>query len=150
DRGIRDRARPQPPVAHETGAVMTAPLLTVDQLSVAFSGVTVVRDVSFKVSPGECLAIVGESGSGKSVTARSLLGLTGGHVSAGSLRLGDHDLLAAGPKQWRSIRGGEVGLVLQDALVSLDPLRPVGREIDDTLRLHTSLSPAERRDRVIE
>ncbi|WP_403024440.1 dipeptide ABC transporter ATP-binding protein [Salinibacterium sp. GXW1014] len=129
---------------------MTAPLLTVDRLSVAFSGVTVVREVSFEVSPGECLAIVGESGSGKSVTARSLLGLTGGHVSAGRLRLGEHDLMAAGPKQWRSIRGGEVGLVLQDALVSLDPLRPVGREIDDTLRLHTSLSPAERRDRVIE
>jgi len=125
-------------------------LLEVDGLSVAFGGRPVVDDVSFSVSTGECVAIVGESGSGKSVTARSLLGLSGGRVSARGLRLGDTDLAALGERGWRAVRGPRIGLVLQDALVSLDPLRPIGREIDDALRLHTSLGPRRRRERALE
>ncbi|MBP1242354.1 peptide/nickel transport system ATP-binding protein [Frigoribacterium sp. PvP120] len=125
-------------------------LLEVDGLSVAFGGRPVVDDVSFSVSTGECVAIVGESGSGKSVTARSLLGLSGGRVSARGLRLGDTDLAALGERGWRAVRGPRIGLVLQDALVSLDPLRPIGREIDDALRLHTDLSPRRRRERALE
>ncbi|NII51229.1 ABC transporter ATP-binding protein [Frigoribacterium endophyticum] len=125
-------------------------LLEVDGLSVAFGGRPVVDDVSFSVSTGECVAIVGESGSGKSVTARSLLGLSGGRVSARGLRLGDTDLTALGERGWRAVRGPRIGLVLQDALVSLDPLRPIGREIDDALRLHTPLGPRGRRERALE
>ena len=125
-------------------------LLEVDGLSVAFGGRPVVDDVSFSVSAGECVAIVGESGSGKSVTARSLLGLSGGRATARGLRLGDTDLTALGERGWRAVRGPRIGLVLQDALVSLDPLRPIGREIDDALRLHTSLGPRGRRERALE
>ncbi|KQR43747.1 hypothetical protein ASF82_08935 [Frigoribacterium sp. Leaf164] len=125
-------------------------LLQVDGLSVAFGGRPVVDDVSFSVSAGECVAIVGESGSGKSVTARSLLGLSGGRATARGLRLGDTDLTALGERGWRAVRGPRIGLVLQDALVSLDPLRPIGREIDDALRLHTSLGPRGRRERALE
>ncbi|MBD8726354.1 dipeptide ABC transporter ATP-binding protein [Frigoribacterium sp. CFBP 13707] len=125
-------------------------LLEVDGLSVAFGGPPVVDDVSFSVSAGECVAIVGESGSGKSVTARSLLGLSGGRATARGLRLGDTDLTALGERGWRAVRGPRIGLVLQDALVSLDPLRPIGREIDDALRLHTSLGPRGRRERALE
>lgn len=134
---------------------MTAsPLLVVDNLSVHFdrSARAAVDGISFEVAAGECLAIVGESGSGKSVTARSLLGLApaGAHVSFNELSLAGERLPAQGARRWRSIRGASMGLILQDALVSLDPLRPVGREIDDVLRLHTTLSQRERRARVLE
>ncbi|MBH0115761.1 ABC transporter ATP-binding protein [Salinibacterium sp. NG253] len=134
---------------------MTAsPLLRVSNLSVHFDRTArpAVDDVSFEVAAGECLAIVGESGSGKSVTARSLLGLApaGAHVSFSELSLAGESLPAPGARRWRTIRGASIGLVLQDALVSLDPLRPVGREIDDVLRLHTTLSQRERQARVIE
>ncbi|MBH0023869.1 ABC transporter ATP-binding protein [Salinibacterium sp. SWN248] len=134
---------------------MTAtPLLRVSNLSVHFdrSARPAVDDVSFDVAAGECLAIVGESGSGKSVTARSLLGLAPAraHVSFSELSLAGESLPAPGARRWRTIRGASIGLVLQDALVSLDPLRPVGREIDDVLRLHTTLSQRERQARVLE
>ncbi|MGV8857433.1 nickel ABC transporter ATP-binding protein NikE [Rhodoglobus sp.] len=131
-----------------------SPLLRVQNLSVHFArtAAPAVDNVSFEVHPGECLAIVGESGSGKSVTARSLLGLApaGAHVSFDELSLAGEELPAPGSRRWRTIRGASIGLVLQDALVSLDPLRPVGREIDDVLRLHTKLSQAERHERVLE
>ncbi|CAO1652236.1 nickel import ATP-binding protein NikE [Salinibacterium sp. NYA9b] len=134
---------------------MTAtPLLRVSNLSVHFDRAArpTVDGVSFDVAAGECLAIVGESGSGKSVTARSLLGLApaGAHVSFSELSLAGESLPAPGARRWRTIRGASIGLVLQDALVSLDPLRPVGREIDDVLRLHTILSQRERQARVLE
>ncbi|ROQ38296.1 peptide/nickel transport system ATP-binding protein [Frondihabitans sp. PhB188] len=124
--------------------------LTVDGLRVAFGGVEVVRGVSFTLDAGECVALVGESGSGKSVTARALLGLAGGTVTADALTLDDTDLAALGERDWRRIRGPRIGLVLQDALVSLDPLRPIAREIDDPLRLHSRLTRPERAARVLE
>jgi peptide/nickel transport system ATP-binding protein len=131
-------------------------LVSVQNLRVEFGSaphrVIAVDGLSFDLHPGECLALVGESGSGKSVTARTLIGLagSGARVSADRLTVNGRPILESRQRQLRSIRGKEVGLVLQDALVSLDPLRPIGREIDDSLRLHTSLSPAARRERVIE
>ncbi|WP_228514382.1 ABC transporter ATP-binding protein [Frondihabitans sp. VKM Ac-2883] len=124
--------------------------LHVENLRVAFDGVAAVRTVSFELAPGECVALVGESGSGKTVTARALLGLSGGTVTATRLALDDTDLTGLSERQWRAIRGPRIGLVQQDALVSLDPLRPIGREIDDALRLHTTLGAAERRERALE
>jgi peptide/nickel transport system ATP-binding protein len=126
-------------------------LLEVDGLSVSFDGTAVVRDLSFRVARGECVAIVGESGSGKSVTARSLLGLAGrgSLVTSSSLRLAGRDLRSATERDWRAVRGSQIGLVLQDALVSLDPLRPIGREIGDAVRLHSHLSAEDARTRVL-
>ncbi len=134
---------------------MTTPLLRVEDLSVAFGTrepQPVVRGVSFEVAPGECFAIVGESGSGKSVTARTLLGLAGAaaQVSATRLELQGRSLLGNRDRDWRRIRGSQVGFVLQDALVSLDPLRTVGAEIAETLRLHRFGNRSRRRERVLE
>ncbi|MCS5722607.1 dipeptide ABC transporter ATP-binding protein [Herbiconiux sp. CPCC 203406] len=115
-------------------------------------GPAVVDGVSFEVRAGRSLAIVGESGSGKSVTARALVGLVGpgSWVTADALEVDGISMLGASAAAWRRVRGGRIGLVVQDALVSLDPLRPIGREIADALRLHTTLSEAGRRARVEE
>ena len=127
-------------------------LLSVRGLRVRFGATEVVSDVSFDVSPGECVGIVGESGSGKSVTARALLGLAGrqASVTADEVRFDGTQILDASPGRLRSLRGRDIGYVSQGALVALDPLRPVGREISDSLRLHTSSTPSQRRARVLE
>jgi len=141
------------PVATRRGP---EPALVVDGLDVVFDTaagpVRAVRDVSFTVDAGECLAIVGESGSGKSVTARTLVGLTGkrSRVLADELSFQGTDLRTLGESQWRRIRGRRIGLVLQDALVSLDPLRTVGAEVGEALRIHDSVSRRETADRVRE
>ena len=132
------------------------PLLSARNLRVSFETAHVRREVvsgvSFDLTPGSCLAIVGESGSGKSVTARSLVGLAGAgsRVSADSLEFEGQDLLGLGDKAWRGLRGSRIGFVLQDALVSLDPLRPVGDEIVEALALHGIGTKASRRARALE
>ncbi|HWJ74158.1 MAG TPA: ABC transporter ATP-binding protein [Kaistia sp.] len=112
----------------------------------------VVNEVSFTVAPGKAVALVGESGSGKSVTARSLVGLAGdgADVTARALRYGDIDLSALGERAWRRLRGKDIGFVLQDALVSLDPLRAVGDEIAEALAAHGWGTAASRKRRVLE
>ncbi|MFE2045596.1 dipeptide ABC transporter ATP-binding protein [Streptomyces sp. NPDC059477] len=135
-------------------SVTESPLLSVEGLDVSFGRgepVRAVRDVSFTLRRGECLAVVGESGSGKSVTARTLLGLTGARARVAARRLvfDGVDLTALSEREWRGIRGRRIGLVLQDALVSLDPLRTVGAEIRETLATHRLARGAEARERTL-
>jgi peptide/nickel transport system ATP-binding protein len=132
------------------------PLLSVQNLRVGFGegrhAKEVVHGVSFSLEAGRCLAIVGESGSGKSVTARSLVRLTGGNadVQADELALEGRDLRNLVPREWRALRGRDIGFVLQDALVSLDQLRTVGKEIGEVLELHDWGTKDERHERVLE
>ncbi|MEU8285121.1 ABC transporter ATP-binding protein [Micromonospora sp. NPDC048905] len=131
-----------------------APLVTVEDLHVDFDTptgpVAAVRGISFTVERGECVAVVGESGSGKSVTARTLVGLAGpgARVRAARLELADQDVRGHRPRDWRRVRGRLAGLVLQDALVSLDPLRTVGAEIGEVLATHEIVGRRERAGRV--
>ena len=114
-------------------------LLELSDLTVAFGRAKPVVDrVSLTVEPGECVAIVGESGSGKSITARALLGLVGNDatVTTSGFRLLEQDVSSFNSRQWRALRGREVAMVHQDAMVSLDPLRTVGAEIAEAVRMH--------------
>lgn len=126
------------------------PIYRVRDLSVSFDKPVVTR-VSFDLVPGRCLALVGESGSGKSVTARALLGLAGSDATVtGELLIDGRHMTGASTRSWRKVRGRRIGLVLQDALVSLDPLRPIGREVADTLRLHTDVARRDIPGRVVD
>lgn len=101
-----------------------------------------VDGVSFTVEAGQTLAVVGESGCGKSVTALAIMGLLpqGGEVG-GSIRLGGLDLLALTADQRRARRGGEMAMVFQEPMTSLNPAFTAGEQVAEALRLHQGLSP---------
>ncbi|MBG7697303.1 ABC transporter ATP-binding protein [Streptomyces sp. MC1] len=132
------------------------PLIDVAGLDVRFGGgpgqVHAVRGASLRLAAGRCLALVGESGSGKSALARALLGLAGptATVDAERLTLFGHDAGVFGPREWRALRGRRIGLVAQDALVALDPLRPIGKEIAEPLLTHRVVPRGQVAGRVVE
>jgi peptide/nickel transport system ATP-binding protein len=135
----------------------TQPLLELESLNVSFGRHAddrpVVRDVSLELHPGRCTAIVGESGSGKSVTARTLMGLTGAtaKVAVGRFEFEGRDVSSYKDHDWRTLRGKKIGFVSQDALVSLDQLRRVGREVGEGLKLHRAVrGKAALEARVVE
>lgn len=125
-------------------------VLDVRGLTVAIGGTPIVHGVDLRVDAGECVALVGASGSGKTVTARAVLGLSapGAAVHADVFAVDGVDAGGYTDRRWRRLRGSRVGYVGQEALGALDPLRPVGREVADSLRLHTEMRAAERVDAV--
>ena len=115
--------------------------------------VKAVDGVSFDIRRGEVLAIVGESGSGKSVTAMSLLGLVPsppGRIESGQVLWKGRDLLGLPERELRQVRGGEIAVVFQDPMSSLNPVHTVGRQIAEMVRLHTTLSRRQAWERAIE
>ncbi|MFG1480058.1 ABC transporter ATP-binding protein [Xanthobacter sp. V4C-4] len=131
------------------------PLVEVRALRVGFGRADrppAVKSVSFDLHAGRCLAIVGESGSGKSVTARALIGLAGrgARVEAERLRIQGRDVIGQSERAWRALRGRTIGYVLQDALVSLDPLKTVGSEVTEGLFVHGAVRRGERAARAAE
>lgn len=133
-----------------------SPLARIEGLGIAFPGAPrpAVDGVSLEIAAGECVALVGESGSGKSLTARALLGLLPRSAAVrGRVLVAAGEGLAPAPprgaRAWNAIRGARSGLVPQDALGALDPLRRVEREVGDALRLHRIAAGAERRERVV-
>lgn len=135
--------------APRTGA--RPPRLRIENLTVHFDTdegvVEAVNDLSMQVAPGEAVGLVGESGSGKSVTAQSVLRLVPrppARVAAGRILFNGDDLLTLPPAQLRQLRGAAVGMIFQEPMTALSPLHRIGRQLDETLRLHTRLDRRER------
>ena len=132
-----------------------APLLEVEGLSVRFPTrtrvVEAVRNISFSVGR-EKVGIVGESGSGKTMTGRAVLGLIRppGIVEARRMTFDGIDLRSLSEKQYRSIRGNRIAMVMQDPKFSLNPVMTVGRQIAEAYQVHTRASPAEAKRRTLE
>ena len=128
-----------------------APLLSVENLAVAFRGKRVVSGVSFTVHAGETVALVGESGSGKSVTALSILQLLAntGSNPEGRIMLDGTDVLAADGTALHRLRGGVAGMVFQEPMTSLNPLHSIGRQVGEAITLHRPLRGEALRQAVI-
>jgi peptide/nickel transport system ATP-binding protein len=124
----------------------TRPLLEVDGLRTWFftrDGVTrAVDGVSFRVGPGETLAIVGESGCGKSVTALSILRLIPsppGRIVSGTIRFQGRDLAELSDREMRDVRGNDISMIFQEPMTSLNPVLTIGYQIAETVTLHQGL-----------
>ena len=136
---------------------MTAPLLEISDLSVAFmqggKPHLAVDQISFSIGKGETLALVGESGSGKSVSALSVLKLLpypqASHPS-GEVRFKGRELLHADENTLRKVRGNDITMIFQEPMTSLNPLHTVEQQIGEILELHQRLSGAAQRKRIIE
>jgi peptide/nickel transport system ATP-binding protein len=127
---------------------ISEPLLSIRDLRVEFATdadpLPAVRGIDLNVGAGEIVALVGESGSGKSVTAMSVMRLTEGRI-AGSIRFQGRELTTLPEAEMRALRGGQIGMIFQEPMTSLNPVFTIGRQIEEVLRLHQQLrAPAAR------
>lgn len=114
---------------------------------------TAIREVSLDLYKGESLAIVGESGSGKSVFNKTFMGLLDGNgwVDSGSILYKGNDIAKyKTEKEWLTIRGKEIAMVFQDPMTSLNPLKTIGKQIQETVELHQGLKDAEAKAKTLE
>ena len=123
------------------------------EMSITSAGRTtrILRGVNLSVEAGQVHALVGESGGGKSMVTRCATGLTppGARITGGHIALAGRDVTQASEREWRPLRGRVVSMVLQDPLTALNPLRRIGAQVEDVLRLHRGLRGSELRKECI-
>ena len=126
---------------------MNRPLLIVDDVSVQYhgSGMRAVDGAGFSLDTGETLGIIGESGAGKSTLALALLGLVDPDAAlvSGSVRLANRELLGISDKELCRIRGREAGMIFQDPVGSLDPVRRIDDQVAEAIRIHSRVRRSE-------
>lgn len=137
------------PETQTSGPPLPGRLVSVRDLTVATSHLQLVRGVSFDIGVGERIAMVGESGSGKSVTARALMRLDPHFRLGGVVEMDGLNLLSLSEPEMRRIRGSRIGMAFQDSLNALDPLKTIGSQISETLRIR-GVSDAEARRRALQ
>ena len=132
------------------------PLLEVNDLHTSFftdaGEVRAVNGVSFNLERGKVLGIVGESGSGKSVTAYSIMQILAstGKIVSGSIKLDGQELVNAGEKVMKTVRGNKVSIIFQDPMTSLNPTYTIGHQLMEAITLHTNRDKAQAKERAIE
>lgn len=135
---------------------MTNVVLDIQNLIVGLgkdpAGKRIIDGISLQVHQGETLCVVGESGSGKSVTSLTVMGLLQKAAlvpSAGSIKLVGEELLAASDRRLRQLRATTMAMIFQEPMTALNPVVPVGRQIDEVLRVHTDLDARARRQKIL-
>jgi len=124
--------------------------LVVRDLSIDIDGRRVVDGVGFEVPDGARVGLIGESGSGKSLTALAILGLLPDAATAtGSIRWNDRELIGLPDRELARVRGDEIGIVLQEPRTALNPIRTVGRQIAESVRIHEGLGRTEAAARAV-
>ncbi|NLL76448.1 MAG: ABC transporter ATP-binding protein [Clostridiales bacterium] len=130
-------------------------LLEVKNLNIEFHDhllpETVVYDFDLSVEEGEIIGIVGESGSGKSMTALAIAGLLSRHdmEKRGQILYDGTDLLTCPRSQLRRLQGKEIGMVFQEPMTSLNPVKRIGWQVEESLRIHTQMTKEERKKTAI-
>lgn len=127
-------------------------LLSFNSVDICFDDKLVVHDVSFFLQPGEILGIVGESGSGKSTIIKAAMGLLGsnGRVSRGEIFFKGENIIDLPESSMRQIRGAQLGMIFQDSVASLCPIRTVGSQIYECLTAHEKISRQEAKEKALD
>lgn len=131
------------------------PVLELNDVRVSLHGrqrdIPLVKGVSFDVMPGECLGILGESGSGKSMSLKAAMGLLDRNfLISGSARFQGEELVGKSQEELRKLRGGQIGIVLQNPMTCFDPLYRIGSQIAETFRAHEKWGTEEIRKRSLD
>ncbi|MEI2266485.1 ABC transporter ATP-binding protein [Erwinia sp. CGal63] len=130
----------------------STPLVVAENLTInSAAGVPLVKNIGFTLGR-ERVALVGESGSGKSLTARSLMGLLSPslHLQASTLSVAGENALALSERRWSQLRGSKLAMVMQDPKYALNPMRTIGWQVAEPLKLHGRFSRAEIKEKVCE
>ncbi|OWU85792.1 microcin ABC transporter ATP-binding protein [Oceanicola sp. 22II-s10i] len=126
-------------------------LLEIESLDLDIHGTPILRDVSLTVAPGQIVGVIGESGSGKSMTAFAVMQLLpNGTTCKGRVTLSGHDMLALPEARLCKLRGDEVGMVFQEPMTALNPIRTIGDQVAETILIHEDVTKAEAMARARE
>lgn len=126
-------------------------LLSIENLSLSIHGAPVLKDVSMVLEPGRVLGVIGESGSGKSMTAFSVLQLLpNGTACSGRVSLLGRDILTLSEAELCGLRGRDVGMVFQEPMTALNPLKTIGAQVAETILIHEKVPRAEAMLRAAE
>ena len=122
-------------------------LLKIKDLSLSIGDVPILHDIDVEVDKGEILGIIGESGSGKSMTALALMQLLpSGSVTRGSIQLDGQELLDKSEAEMCALRGNDIGMIFQEPMTALNPVKTIGDQVAETIRIHSNMSRREARE----